>query len=436
MTANEKQQALDGYAKQWSGILQEGLVKETATSVAPTPGYAPGDVFTSYADGPAHLGCSVPRDLIRPDVHFLMSPSPAGGAAGMGMTANEAIDVAFDDARETDVSPSQFLQWLAGDEECRKALNAMLGSGPVKLVLGVVSARATYNLRSGGDVSAVGTGHDFDPGGGKTDSPPRQYFLILYTVTRPISPPLVRRASSTAPTRRSVARVQPQAPSPKAKGDSGPVTAQAAVDALPETAAQPPEQQLCGHNGFKCGSPRAPTTNGRISAEPAVAPGVAPTEAAALPVLPAGSAADTQSASLDATLPPAGGELRIPPPGTSTGAVSTADPAGGAINGSGVPSKSDCNGQFNRAQMLFGYSHFDRAAQAYEGAFQCAPTGEHAPLALLNLAYSYDALNRMPDMCAAIAALYRNFQELPSSIAERAGELARMGHCPQGEPRE
>lgn len=387
ISANEKQQALDGYAKRWSGVLQEGLVKETATSVAPIPGYAPGDVFTSYADGPDRAGCSVPRDLIRPDVHFSMSPSPTGGAAGVRMTRNEAIDVTFDDARETDVSPSQFLQWLAGDAECRKAVNAMLGSGPVKLVLGVVSAKATYNRMPWGDVSPGGSSHDLVPGGSRTDSSPRQYFLILYTVTRPIPPPRVRLASPARRSGRPVAENRPQAPAPEAKGDSGPVTAEAA-------------------------------------------PGAAPVEAAAPPVLSAGQAAAAQSTSLDVTLPAAQEESRIPSPGTSTGAVFTADPAGaipaGATKESGARS---CEDQFNQAQMLFGYSHFGRAAEAYESAYQCAPTGEHAPLALLNLAYSDDALNRMPDMCAAIAVLDRNFHDVASSIIEKAGELARIGNC-------
>ncbi|MGH7112404.1 MAG: hypothetical protein ACREFK_18515 [Stellaceae bacterium] len=433
MAASEKQQALDGYAQQWSGILEEGLVKETATRVAPTPGYVPGDVFTSTADGPAHVGCKVPRDLIRPDVRFSMSPSPTGGAAGMGMTTNEVIGVTFDDARETDVSPSRFLQWLARDEECRNAVNAMLVSGPVKLVLGVVSAKATFDRNSGADVLPADAGHDFDPGGRKAESSARQYFLILYTVTRPISPPLVRRASPTTRTGRSVARrVQPQAPSPKAKGDPSFVTAQAAAGTLPATAPQPPAQQLCDHDGLKCGERRAPTTNASGIAGSGGAPGATSAGAAAPPALPSRLAAATQFASVNAAPSPAGEESRISPLRTSVGADSGAIPIAipiGAIDTSGVRSNADCDGQFNRAQVLFGYSHFNRAAQAYEGAYKCAPTGEHAPLALLNLAYSYDALNRMPDMCATIAVLHRNFHELSSSIVERAGDLARTGHC-------
>ena len=82
-----------------------------------------------------------------------------------------------------------------------------------------------------------------------------------------------------------------------------------------------------------------------------------------------------------------------------------------------------------RAQAISGRKDWAQAAIAYDDSYNRAPTGSHAPDALLGLANSLVNLNEKKAACETLSKLKAEFPSARPDIREPAGAIRLRAGC-------
>ena len=85
--------------------------------------------------------------------------------------------------------------------------------------------------------------------------------------------------------------------------------------------------------------------------------------------------------------------------------------------------------RFLLGQSLAAQHQFQKAALAFDDTYKAAPTGPHAPEALLGLADSLTAINAKPAACATLAKFAKEFPAARQGLRDRAQTLRQRAAC-------
>ncbi len=85
--------------------------------------------------------------------------------------------------------------------------------------------------------------------------------------------------------------------------------------------------------------------------------------------------------------------------------------------------------RFLLGQSLAAQRQFQKAALAFDDTYKAAPTGPHAPEALLGLADSLTAINAKPAACATLAKFAKEFPAARQGVRDRAQTLRQRAAC-------
>ena len=85
--------------------------------------------------------------------------------------------------------------------------------------------------------------------------------------------------------------------------------------------------------------------------------------------------------------------------------------------------------RFLLGQSLAAQHQFQKAALAFDDTYKAAPTGPHAPEALLGLADSLTAINAKPAACATLAKFAKEFPAVRQGLRDHAQTLRQHAAC-------
>jgi TolA-binding protein len=84
---------------------------------------------------------------------------------------------------------------------------------------------------------------------------------------------------------------------------------------------------------------------------------------------------------------------------------------------------------FLLGESLAAQHQYQKAALAFDDTYKAAPTGPHAPEALLGLADSLTAINAKPAACATLAKFAKEFPAARQGLRDRAQTLRQRAAC-------